>query len=170
MMLYSGAIKYYHALQWCCKKLCQKQRKHGEKFLSIREQSTQRSRNRDHYCTLLPLPFDSFKFLWSQVSLDRLTLIALCTFIPFTSYTSKPSECQAKDLPGSNYSRTNITRLIVSWLDIPNDTPPSHCQPENWLVKNITPQARKVHFPADHQTSRNQKQALRKSRALILYV
>ena len=42
------------------------------------------------------------------------------------------------------------------------DTWPSHRWPENWPVKYSMLQARKVHFPTDHLTSRNWKQSLTK--------
>ena len=81
---------------------------------------------------------------------------------PETSFTSKPSKCQAKDSCGSSFQKTNGTRQSVSWLVILNDTPPSHHRPENWAVKNSALQTKKIRFSTDHLTNRNRKRALRK--------
>ena len=88
--------------------------------------------------------------------------ITSCTFIfyfSFTVFTSKPSACQGKDLPGSSVLKIDLTRKSISWLDIANEILGHHTAGQKYSVL----QARKVCFLTDHLTSRNCKQALRKS-------
>ena len=88
--------------------------------------------------------------------------ITLCTFIfyfSFTVFTSKPSACQGKDWPRSRVLKIDLTRKSISWLDIANDILGRHTTGQKFSVL----QARKVRFLTDHPTSRNCKQALRKS-------
>ena len=88
--------------------------------------------------------------------------ITLCTFIFyffFTVFTSKPSACQGKDWPRSRVLKIDLTRKSISWLDIANDILGCHTAGQKYSAL----QARKVRFLTDHLTSRNCKQALRKS-------
>ena len=88
--------------------------------------------------------------------------IMLCTFIFyffFTVFTSKPSACQGKDWPRSRVLKIDLTRKSISWLDIANDILGCHTAGQKYSAL----QARKVRFLTDHLTSRNCKQALRKS-------
>ena len=88
--------------------------------------------------------------------------ITSCTFIfyfSFTVFTSKPSACQRKDWPRSSVLKIDLTRKSISWLDIANDILGCHTTGQKYSAL----QARKVRFLTDHLTSRNCKQALRKS-------
>ena len=64
-----------------------------------------------------------------------------------------------KDWPGSSVLKIDLTRKSISWLDIANDILGCHTAGQKYSAL----QARKVRFLTDHLTSRNCKQALRKS-------
>ena len=114
-----------------------------------------------------PLTNPSTTILWlSVISLKPSFLflplsIALGTFISYASFavfTPKPSAWQGRDWPGSSFLKIDLTKkAFPDWISLTTR------RPENWLIKYSVLQARKVHFPTDHLTSRNRKQALRKS-------
>ena len=94
----------------------------------------------------------SFLFLFAS--------IMSCTFIfYFSVFTSKPNACQGKDWPGSSVLKIDLTRKSISWLDITNDILGRHTTGQKYSALQV----RKVRFLTDHLTSRNYKQALRKS-------
>ena len=112
--------------------------------------------------TVLWLSVISLKpsFLFLLVSITSYTFIF---YASFTVFTSKPSACQRKDWPGSSFLKIDLTRKSISWLDIPNNTLGCHTAGQKTgRSKYSTLQARKVHFPTDHLTSRNWKQSLTK--------
>ena len=75
--------------------------------------------------------------------------------------SSLQSQMPAKERIGLDqvfWKLTSQEKAFPYWISWP-----SHRWPENWLVEYSALQARKVHFPTDHLTSRNRKQSLRKS-------
>ena len=106
-------------------KLCQKQRKHGGrsfllsmyvfewrdvKYLKAfpwacrcNHQEISTTNVPFYHCLLILSSFNSLKPTF-------LFLPAFVTLCKFISYTSKPSTCQSKDLPGLSFPRTDATR------------------------------------------------------------
>ena len=112
-----------------------------------------------------PLTNPSTTILWLSVIFLKTNFlflpvsIASCMFISYASFsvfTSKPSACQ---VPGSSVVKIDLTRKSISWLDIANDILGRHTAGQKYSALQV----RKVRFLTDHLTSRNCKQALRKS-------
>ena len=93
--------------------------------------------------TVLWLSVISLKpsFLFLLVSIASYTFIS---YASFTVFTSKPSDCQGKDWPGSSFLKIDLTRKNISWLDIPNNTLGCHIAGEKSRFPNWPPNQQKL--------------------------